>query len=181
MFASIHKTYFDPQNQIQLNVLALSINSLNIAPSCSQKRREHETAPKDHHSRLTSALHIHWLTCAPAHPCRDSHMNTNMCTQSHLCTAWCYVPIGPASRRLRVTWAQDIKRSVWNTARHCFKINKQPGVMHTGHLSTESEEEGPGVQSHPRLHSAFEGYVKQNKIQLFKSCWKENKEWQESA
>ena len=26
---------------------------------------------KELHSRLTSALHIHWLTCAPAHPLRS--------------------------------------------------------------------------------------------------------------
>lgn len=64
-------------------------------------------------------------------------------------------------------WGKSIglKRPVWNTARHRFKINKQPGMTNTSHLSTEAVEwgGGSGVQSHPRLHSEIEGYVKQNK------------------
>lgn len=34
-----------------------------------------------------------------------------------------------------------LKRSVWNKARHCFKIIKQLGVLHTHHLGTEAVEE----------------------------------------
>lgn len=60
-----------------------------------------------------------------------------------------------------------LKRSVWNTARHCFKINKQLGVIHISHLSPEAEEEEDQEFKAIRLHSEFEGCGKQNKIKLF--------------
>lgn len=70
-------------------------------------------------------------------PCEHKSVHTELPGHRH------DVPIGPASRRLRQEdhLSTGLKRSVWNTARHCFKINKQLDAIHISHLSPEAEEE----------------------------------------
>lgn len=76
--------------------------------------------------------------------------------------------------------------SLGNTVRHCFKINKQPGVVHTCNTSTwAAEEGGSGTECQPRLHSEFEGHMRhrlknqnlQNDVSQEEKRMKNNLKW----